>query len=175
MSLKRPLSVVLAALAVSVCGGLASPAYAAAPSQIGNVKADPRAECLDSGVQGSSKVTLYDCYQSTTWLSTNATTVGGYVYYQMKDELGRCLGVSGSSTAAGAALAVGKCTGTSDHSQLWRGSFLSGSSTKYTIVNAHSGKCAGTKNKGITANTAIVQGACTTDSSSTQIWQAVDV
>jgi hypothetical protein len=68
----------------------------------------------------------------------------------------------------------GRGSGTSYRSQLWRGSLLSGSSTRYTIVNAHSGKCVGTKSSGITANTPIVRGACYTGADSTQIWQAVD-
>lgn len=167
-----------AALAVSAGGLLATPAHAAAPTQIGNVKAgfgDPKAECFSTGAQGSSAVFLYDCYAAPKLLSTNATNVGGYTYYQMKDELGRCVGVSKASTANGAGLAVGNCTGTSDHSQLWRASFLSGSATKYTIVNAHSGKCVGTKGSGIVATTPLVQGTCNTASESTQIWQAVNV
>jgi hypothetical protein len=104
------------------------------------------------------------------WKSINATTVGGYVYYQLKDWEGQCLGVAGASTANGHALAVGNCTSTRDHSQLWRASFTNRAHTRYTLVNAHSGKCAGTVGSKATMNTKVIQGTCYTGSGTSQIW-----
>jgi hypothetical protein len=130
-------------------------------------------QCLSGGVAGFSQVEIFDCYLSTQWISKNPTEVGGYVYYQMQDrQTGYCLGVSGASSANGAPLAVGNCSPTSDHSQLWRASFVDSAYVRYLLVNAHSGKCAGTKGKATVSDTPVVQGACSTSPGGTQIWYA---
>ncbi|MFI9255801.1 RICIN domain-containing protein [Streptomyces sp. NPDC053069] len=125
--------------------------------------------CLDDAL-GASRVWTADCnyFRHDGWRSTNATVVGGYTYWKLRSQDGRCLGVAGASTKSGAALAVGNCTSTKDHSQLWRASSVSG--TRYLLVNAHSGKCAGTKGSQTYIGVQVVQGNCYKGPGSTQIW-----
>ncbi|MEU1706665.1 RICIN domain-containing protein [Streptomyces sp. NPDC005706] len=117
-----------------------------------------------------STVNLMDCGARTYWKSYAATNVGGVKYVKLRSPLnGKCLGVAGSSTAGGAALAWGGCTSTRDHSQLWRVHYIRGSI--YLIVNAKSRKCVGTRGNSTAKGTPVVQGTCNSTTGSTQLWK----
>ncbi|MET7366613.1 pectate lyase [Streptomyces sp. NPDC005566] len=96
-----------------------------------------------------------------TGSATAAPATGSYTLKNAAS--GLCLGVPGSSTAAGVQLAQSACNAAT--SQTWK---LTASGSGYTLAAAHSSRCAGVKDASTSAGKAVEQQACS--GAATQVW-----
>jgi hypothetical protein len=97
--------------------------------------------------------------EADQWKVVASVTLNGYLYDQYQSvRSGLCLSVQGASEAADAKLIQETCSTTSDHAQVWRTSYTSGSD--YEFINGHSGLCMGIGGGSVAENADVLQGDC---------------
>jgi hypothetical protein len=121
----------------------------------------------------TSVVTLHNCsYYMPRWYVRDKYRKNGSWWFQLSNAAtGKCLGVSGGSTASGVPLATGRCNGRGDASQFWRFKHLNSAKTRSLMINMKSKMCVGTRGSSGATGTRVIQGRCYTGSGTTQIWR----